>query len=64
MAIRLHRDLGFTFAEEFPLQKQVDGEAIKWVVGKVGELSPDNSYYQKIVITRNSKMGKPVALPR
>lgn len=63
MAIRLHRDVGFTFAEKFPLQKQVDGEEIKWVVGKAGERSPDNHYYQKVIMTRNSKMGKPVALP-
>ena len=63
MAIRLNRDVGYCFLETFPLRKQVNGEEIKWVVGKAGEPSPDNKYYQKIVMTRNSKMGKPVALP-
>ena len=57
MVVRLHRDLGWTFAEKFPLQKQVDGDEIKWVVGKPGELSPDNRYYQKVVMMRNSKVG-------
>ena len=57
MAIKLNRDVGYSFLEKFPLQKQVDGEEIKWVVGKAGELSPDNHYYQKIVITRKSKDG-------
>ena len=64
MAIKLDRDVGFSFAEKFPLRKQVDGEEIKWVVGKVGERSPDNHYYQKIVITRNSKIGKLLVSPK
>jgi RimJ/RimL family protein N-acetyltransferase len=55
MALKLNRDVGFSFTEKIPLQKQVDGEGIKWVVGRAGEPSPDNHYYQKIVMTRNSK---------
>lgn len=63
MALKLNRDVGFSCIEKFPLQKQIDGEEIKWVVGKAGELSPDNHYYQKVVMSRNSKIGKPLALP-
>jgi hypothetical protein len=57
MALKLNRDVGFVCAEKLPLQKQVEGDEIKWVVGKAGEISPDNHYYQKIVMTRNSKIG-------
>lgn len=56
MALKLNRDVGFSCTEKFPLQKQVEGDEIKWVVGKAGDLSPDNHYYQKIVMTRNSKI--------
>jgi RimJ/RimL family protein N-acetyltransferase len=53
MALKLNRDVGFTCTEKYPLQKQIDGDEIKWIVGKVGEISPDNHYYQKIEIRRN-----------
>lgn len=53
MSLKLHKDLGFSFTEKYPLNKQVDGEEITWVVGKTGELSTDDKYYQKIVMTRN-----------
>lgn len=55
MALKLNRDAGFSCVEKYPLQKQVSGDEIKWVVGKAGEVSPDNHYYQKIVMTRESK---------
>lgn len=55
MALKLNRDAGFSCVEKLPLRKQVDGDGIKWVVGKAGETSPDNHYYQKIVMTRGSK---------
>lgn len=55
MALKLNRDAGFSCVEKFPLQKQVAGDEIKWVVGKAGDPSPDNHYYQKIVMTRESK---------
>lgn len=57
MALKLNKDVGFICTEKLPLRKQVEGDEIKWVVGKAGELSPDNHYYQKIVMTRNSKIG-------
>ncbi len=53
MALKLNMEVGFTCVDKYPLQKLVDGDEIKWVVGKSGEQSPDNHYYQKIVITRN-----------
>ncbi|MEI7481711.1 MAG: GNAT family N-acetyltransferase [Elusimicrobiota bacterium] len=56
MALKLNRDVGFSCTEKFPLQKQIVGNEVKWVIGKAGEPSPDNHYYQKIVMTRNSKM--------
>lgn len=63
MALKVNRDAGFSPAEKYPLRKQIEGDEIKWVVGKAGELSPDNHYYQKFVMMRNSKMDKPLALP-
>lgn len=56
MALKLNRDVGFSCAEKFPLQKHIVGDEIKWVIGKAGEPSPDNHYYQKIVMTRNSRI--------
>jgi RimJ/RimL family protein N-acetyltransferase len=56
MALKLNREVGFSCTEKFPLRKQIDGDEIRWVVGKAGESSPDNQYYQKIVMTRNSKV--------
>lgn len=50
MALKLHKDLGFSFVDKIPLLKQVDGDEIKWIAGKAGELSPDNRYCQKVVI--------------
>lgn len=63
MALKLNRDVGFVCTEKYPLQKQVEGDEIKWVVGKAGEPSPDNHYYKKIVMTRNSMIDKPQDLP-
>lgn len=63
LGLKLNKDVGFSFTEKIPLLKKVDGEEIKWVLGKAGELSPDNHYYQKVVMTRNSKMVKPLNLP-
>jgi len=53
MGLRFNRDLGFTFTEKIPLLKQVEGEEVKWVIGKPGESSPDNHYYQKLVMYRD-----------
>ena len=55
MALKLNRDAGFSCVEKYPLRKEVAGDEVKWVVGKAGEPSPDNHYYQKIVMTRESK---------
>jgi len=60
MALKLNREVGFSCTEKIPLVKQVEGEEIKWVVGKAGELSPDNHYYQKIVMSCNPQMRKPL----
>jgi hypothetical protein len=57
MALKLNREVGFVCAEKLPLIRQMEGDEIKWVVGKAGEISPDNHYYQKIVMTRASKIG-------
>ena len=52
MALKLHKDLGFTFEGKIPLCKVIDGAETNWTVGRIGETSPDNHYYQKIVIER------------
>ncbi len=59
-ALMLHKQLGFAFAEKLPLQKHVDGEEIRWVVGQAGETSPDNRYYQKVVATQRLAGGRPM----
>jgi RimJ/RimL family protein N-acetyltransferase len=54
MALKLNREVGFSCTEKLPLRKQIEGDEIRWVVGKAGELSPDNYYYQKLVMRRDS----------
>ena len=60
MSLKLHRDVGFAFAEKLPLRKQADGEEIRWVVGQAGETSPDNRYYQKVVAIHRLAGGRPM----
>lgn len=62
-AIKLHRDLGFSFTDKIPLLKHIDGDDIKWSIGKAGELSPDYHYYWKIRKMRNQQINEIVALP-
>lgn len=59
MSLKLHQDVGFAFAERLPLRKQVDGEETRWVIGRAGETSPDNRYYQKVVATCRLAAGQP-----
>jgi RimJ/RimL family protein N-acetyltransferase len=54
MGLKLNRDVGFVCVDTLPLQKQVDGDDITWIIGKAGEQSPDNRYYQKVVIRRST----------
>ena len=58
MGLRLNKELGFDFVDKYPLHKQAEGNEVKWIIGKAGESSSDNHYYQKIVLNRNSKMGR------
>ncbi|WP_198266385.1 GNAT family N-acetyltransferase [sulfur-oxidizing endosymbiont of Gigantopelta aegis] len=53
MAIKLNRALGFTFKEKLPLHKEIDGDETKWLMGKQGDTSQSNDYFQKIVMMRS-----------
>jgi len=52
MALKLNRDVGFVYTDKLPLRKQVDGDEVRWIVGEPGGKSPENRYYQKVVIRR------------
>ncbi|MBT3295050.1 MAG: GNAT family N-acetyltransferase [Verrucomicrobia bacterium] len=56
MGLKLNRDVGFVSTDRLPLQKQVDGDDITWIIGKAGEQSPDDRYYQKVVIRRGTPL--------
>ena len=62
IALKLNRDVGYTFAEILPLRKRVDGDEIKWILGKAGEQNPDNRYCRKLVMMRNPPSIQPAVV--
>ncbi len=53
-SLMLHKHVGFSFGDKFPLIRNVIGEETHWAIGKLGSISPDNKYYQGVFMRRTA----------
>lgn len=56
--LSIHKKIGFSIREEFPLYRKIINNETRWIKGKTGKVSSENKYLYEIVIKSNCfKMG-------
>lgn len=62
-SLMLHKHVGFSIGEKFPLTKTSVGQETRWVIGDLGAVSPDNKYYQRVFMRRAAAVRSGIPTP-